>query len=81
VSTYSWSDPFVSIRVETDFVDDHTKCIDVALDGGLIMNIIGDQKFWCGPIDGCPSQGERIKDDCVQAIIPEKSSQGLSFAD
>jgi len=66
-------------RVNTNFVDDHGKCIDVACDGGLVERIIRGQKFWRGPIDGCPGQRERIEYDRVQAKVPEKSSWRLAF--
>ena len=68
-------------RVETNLIDDHTKCVDVARDGGLVSSIFRSQQFRCGPVDGRFGKREGVKYDCVQAEIREKSLRGPSVAD
>ena len=66
---------------ENNLIDDHTECIDVTREGGLISSVIGSQKFRCGPIDGRAGQRERMEEDRVQAEVPEKGLWGLVVAD
>ena len=68
-------------RVETNLIDGHTKCIDVARDGGLMSSIFRSQQFRCGPVDRRFGKREGIRYDCVQAGIREKRSWRPRVAD